>query len=148
VINISVIKNKNLEIVLEEIKKNLDYGPKYFEDEILTQTNERDLTCELIREKILKLINKEIPHGIFIENNIFKRRQDKKIFDLEFFVYCERESHKKILIGSNGSMIKKISTESRIEIEKFLNSKINLKLWIKVKKNWRNNDFYIKKFID
>ncbi|MDR1150562.1 MAG: GTPase Era [Clostridiales bacterium] len=146
IIKTSVKQEKNLDLLINKIKENLSYGPKYFDNDILTQTSEREIVCELIREKVLFYLNQEIPHGVFVENNLFKKNI-KKIYDLDFDICCERESHKKILIGANGKMIKKISIASRIETEKFLNSRANLKLWVKVKKNWRNKDIYVNKIL-
>ena len=132
--------------LLNTIKKNLKPGPKYFDDDFLTDMPERNIICEIIREKILFFLKDEIPHGCAVEINFFKKRDKKDLIDIEASIFCEKESHKKIIIGRDGNMLKKIGTQARLESENLLGSKLNLKLWVKVKKNWRNNDFYLKQF--
>ena len=144
--SVSALTGENLDELLNTIKKNLKPGPKYFDDDFLTDMPERNIICEIIREKILFFLKDEIPHGCAVEINFFKKRDKKDLIDIEASIFCEKESHKKIIIGRDGNMLKKIGTQARLESENLLGSKLNLKLWVKVKKNWRNNDFYLKQF--
>lgn len=146
IISVSVLTGENLDELLNTIKKNLKPGPKYFDDDFLTDMPERNIICEIIREKILFFLKDEIPHGCAVEINFFKKRDKKELIDIEASIFCEKESHKKIIIGRDGNMLKKIGMQARLESENLLGSKLNLKLWVKVKKNWRNNDFYLKQF--
>lgn len=146
IISVSALTGENLDELLNTIKKNLKPGPKYFDDDFLTDMPERNIICEIIREKILFFLKDEIPHGCAVEINFFKKRDKKELIDIEASIFCEKESHKKIIIGRDGNMLKKIGTQARLESENLLGSKLNLKLWVKVKKNWRNNDFYLKQF--
>ena len=146
IIFISALTGENLDELLNIIKKNLKPGPKYFDDDFLTDMPERNIICEIIREKILFFLKDEIPHGCAVEINSFKKRDKKDLIDIEANIFCEKESNKKIIIGHDGNMLKKIGTQARLESENLLGSKLNLKLWVKTKKNWRNNDFYLKQF--
>ena len=150
IIPVSTFKNINLDTILDEIEKNLKEGPAYYNIEEYTDQTEKQLTEEIIREKALKLLNDEVPHGIFVEVNKLKKKKNKeneKIFDIEATIYCIRESHKGIIIGKNGSMLKKIGTYAREDLEKnVFYTKVNLKLWVKVRENWVNTDSQIKKF--
>lgn len=146
IISVSALTGENLDELLNTIKKNLKPGPKYFDDDFLTDMPERNIICEIIREKILFFLKDEIPHGCAVEINFFKKRDKKDLVDIEANIFCEKESHKKIIIGRDGNMLKKIGIQARLESENLLGSKLNLKLWVKVKKNWRNNDFYLKQF--
>lgn len=121
-------------------------GPKYFDDDFLTDMPEKDIVSEIVREKILLLLKDEIPHGCAVKIGLFKKRDNKNLFDIEANIFCEKESHKKIIIGKNGNMLKKIGTQARLASENLLGIRINLKLWVKVKKNWRNNNFYLREF--
>ena len=149
IIPVSVTKNKNIEDIIDEIKKNLNEGPEYYDIEEYTDQTMRQLVEETIREKALKLLNDEVPHGLYIETEKMKKRKtiDKKpIYDVEATIYCLRNSHKGIIIGKGGNMLKKIGTYARQDLEKMLDTKINLKLWVKVKEDWLNNDKIVKKF--
>ena len=149
VVPISALKQDNLEILLQEIEKNLKEGPAYYDIEEYTDQTTRQLVEEIIREKALKLLNDEVPHGIFIETEKVKFRKTKEkeqICDIDATIYCLRESHKGIIIGKSGNMLKKIGTYAREDLEKMLDSKVNLKIWVKVKEDWLNNDSIIKKF--
>ena len=149
IIPVSVTKNKNIEDIIDEIKKNLNEGPAYYDIEEYTDQTMRQLVEETIREKALKLLNDEVPHGLYIETEKMKKRKtiDKKpIYDVEATIYCLRNSHKGIIIGKGGNMLKKIGTYARQDLEKMLDTKINLKLWVKVKEDWLNNDKIVKKF--
>lgn len=149
VIPVSATKKENLEDILEEIEKNLKLGPAYYDIEEYTDQTLRQLAEEIIREKALKLLNDEVPHGIYIEVEKMKNRKTKEkenIYDIEANIYCLRDSHKGIIIGKNGGMLKKIGTYAREDLENMLNTKVNLKLWVKVKEDWLNNDSIVKKF--
>lgn len=149
VVPISATKQNNLEILLQEIEKNLKEGPAYYDSEEYTDQTTRQLVEEIIREKALKLLQDEVPHGIYIETEKVKFRKTKEkehIYDIEATVYCLRKSHKGIIIGKSGNMLKKIGTYAREDLEKMLDCKVNLKIWVKVKEDWLNNDTIIKKF--
>ncbi len=144
VIPISALNNDGTDIVISEIKKLLPEGPKYFPDDIITDQPERAIAAELIREKILNLINEEVPHGIGVEVLSFKERENRDMVDIEATIYCEKETHKGIIIGKGGAMLKRIGTMARQEIESLLGTKVNLQLWVKVKPDWRNSDNMLK----
>ncbi len=144
VIPISALTDEGTDIVLSEIEKILPQGPRYFPDDILTDQPEKMIAAELIREKILELIQDEVPHGTGVEIISFKERQGRDLIDIEATIYCERETHKGIIIGKEGSMLKKIGSLSRREIENLLGVKVFLKLWVKVKPDWRNSDNMLK----
>ena len=149
IIPVSIKKEKNVEEILKEIESNLKEGPAYYDTEEYTDQTLRQLTEEIIREKALKLLQDEVPHGIFVEVNKMKSRKTKnmeKIYDIESTIFCLRESHKGIIIGKNGSMLKKIGTYAREDLEKMLNTKVNLKIWVKVKKDWINDMNIVKNF--
>lgn len=148
VVPISAVKNKGIEDVLEEVEKVLPVGPKYYEDDEYTDQTIRTLTEEIIREKALKLLNDEVPHGILIEVQKFetKKKIDKeKYFNIEANLYCLREAHKAIIIGKGGEMLKKISTYAREDLEKILETKVNLRVWVKVKEDWVNSEAILNK---
>lgn len=144
VIPISALNDEGTEIVLKEITKLLPEGPKYFPDDLVTDQPEKMLVAELIREKILNLLSEEVPHGTGVEVLTFKERQGRELIDIEANIYCERDTHKGILIGKEGKMLKKIGTLAREEIENLLGSKVYLQLWVKVKPDWRNSENMLK----
>jgi GTP-binding protein Era len=144
IIPISAISDEGTDIVLNEITKALPEGPKFFPDDMITDQPEKMIAAELIREKILELVQDEVPHGTGVEIMSFRERQGKDLIDIEATIYCERETHKGILIGKEGSMLKKIGSLSRTEIENLLGTKVFLKLWVKVKPDWRNSDNMLK----
>ena len=149
VIPISASKKQNLEEVLNEIEKNLKEGPAYYDREEYTDQTLRQLAEEMIREKALKFLEDEVPHGLYVEVEKMKLRKTKEkeeIYDVEAIIYCLRESHKGIIIGKKGSMLKKIGTHARQELERMLGTKINLKLWVKVKEDWQNKEDIVHKF--
>lgn len=146
IIPISALKGKNKEDLLKTIKKYLPEGPKFFPSDMITDQPERQIVAEIIREKSLHLLQEEIPHGIAVEVSSMKERNNKEIIDIQATIYCERDSHKGIIIGKQGYMLKKIGSNARYEIERLLGSKINLQIWIKVKKDWRDSDFLLKNF--
>ncbi len=139
IVPVSALKSDGTDILLKEIKSLLPEGPKYFPDDMLTDQPEKLIAAELIREKILKLVSEEVPHGVGIEIISFKERENKGIIDIQANIYCEKDSHKGILIGKEGKMLKKIGSLSREEIENILGSKVFLQLWVKVKTDWRNS---------
>ena len=149
IIPVSIKKEKNIEEILKEIESNLEEGPAYYDTEEYTDQTLRQLVEETIREKALKLLQDEVPHGILVEVNKIKSRKTKdmeKIYDIESTIFCLRESHKGIIIGKNGSMLKRIGTYAREDLEKMLGTKVNLKIWVKVKKDWINDMSIVKKF--
>ena len=149
IIPVSTVKNINLDVILDEIEKNLKEGPAYYDIDEYTDQTTRQLVEETIREKALKLLNDEVPHGILVEVEKMKKRKtmdNKPFYNIEVIIYCLRESHKGIIIGKNGSMLKKIGTYAREDLEKMLGIKVNLKIWVKVREDWINNDKIIKEF--
>lgn len=149
IIPVSVIKNINVQEILKEIEKNLKEGPAYYDIEEYTDQTMRQLVEETIREKALKLLNEEVPHGLYIETQKMKKRktmEKQPIYDIDVTIYCLKNSHKGIIIGKEGAMLKKIGTYARQDLEKMLQTKINLKIWVKVKEDWLNNDNMVKKF--
>lgn len=149
VIPVSALKRENVEIILEEIEKNLKYGPAYYDIEEYTDQTSRQLVEEIVREKALKFLSDEVPHGLYVETEKMKFRKTKQkeeIYDVEATIYCLRNSHKGIIIGKDGSMLKKIGTYARKDLENMLGTKVNLKIWVKVKEDWLNNDKIVKKF--
>lgn len=146
IIPVSALKGSNVSALLSSIKKRLSEGPKYFPDYMVTDQPERVLVSELIREKILLYTNDEVPHGVFVEIEKMKARNNKDIVDISAVIYCERDSHKGIIIGKQGRKLKGIGKSSREEMELLLGSKVNLQLWVKVKENWRNLPNYISDF--
>lgn len=146
IIPISALNDKNIDRLLEEIRASLPEGPMYFPDDMVTDQPERQIASEIIREKALSFLQDEIPHGVAVEIMSMKKRHNKELIDVEATLYCERESHKGIIIGKNGAMLKKIGTAAREDMENLLGSPINLKIWVKVKKDWRDSDFLLKNF--
>lgn len=144
VVPVSAKTSVNLSALLECIMKYLPYGPAFYDEDTITDQPERQIVAELIREKALRLMEKEIPHGIAVSIESMKFR--KKIVDIEATIVCERDSHKGMIIGKNGAMLKKIGSQARVEIEDMLECKVNLQLWVKVKKDWRDSDFLLKNF--
>ena len=149
VIPISATNAKYREPILKEIEKNLKEGPAYYDIEEYTDQTMRQLAEETIREKALKLLQDEVPHGIYVEVEKMKLRKNKngeEIYDIEATIYCLRESHKGIIIGKNGEMLKRIGRAARIDMEENFGIKINLKTWVKVKEDWIDNPSIVKKF--
>ena len=146
IVPISAIKGQNTETLLNIIQKYLPEGPQYFPEDMVTDQPERQIVSEIIREKALHLLQEEIPHGIAVEVMSMKKRKEKNLVDVEATIYCEKESHKGIIIGKQGSMLKKIGSRARGDVERLLGSSIYLQLWVKVKKDWRDSDFLLKNF--
>ena len=146
VVPTSAVKSEGLSELLSELKKLAQPSPHFFPDDTLTDQPERVIAGEIIREKMLRLLDKEIPHGIAVSIEKMREREDKDILDIEATIYCERESHKGIVIGKGGRMLKKISTYARSDMEKFFDCHVNLQCWVKVKEGWRDREGLIHNF--
>ena len=146
IVPVSALKGSNEAELIDVIFKYLPYGPMFYDEDTVTDQPMRQIVSELIREKALKLLDEEIPHGIAVSIDIMKERSNQPIWDIEATIVCERDSHKGIIIGKGGAMLKKIGSAARYEIERMLDAKVNLRLWVKVKKDWRDSDFLIKNF--
>ncbi|MDE6722913.1 MAG: GTPase Era [Eubacterium sp.] len=146
VVPVSATEGISVDELIDEMKKLSVESPHFFPDDTLTDQPERVLAAEMIREKILRLMDKEVPHGIAVSIEKMRERDNKGILDVEAVIYCERETHKGMIIGKNGSMLKKISTFARQDLEGFFDIKVNLHTWVKVKDNWRNRDGLIHNF--
>lgn len=146
IIPASALRAKNLDTVIDMIFKYLPYGPQFYDEDTVTDQPQRQIVAEMIREKALRTLEEEIPHGIAVTIDTMKERPGGKLVDIEATIICERESHKGIIIGKQGVMLKKIGSAARFEIERMLEQKVNLKLWVKVKKDWRDSDYLIKNF--
>jgi GTP-binding protein Era len=146
IIPISAIQNKNIDLYINALKKMLPEGPQYYPDDMITDQPERMIISEIVREKALNNLQEEIPHGIYVEVQEIKSRENKNLLDVYVNLYCEKESHKGMIIGRNGRMLKKIGTEARNDIEKLMDTKVNLKIWVKVEKNWRDKVDKVKYF--
>jgi GTP-binding protein Era len=146
VIPVSVTENSGIDIVIQEIINLSEESVHYFPEDMITDQPEKVLAAEMIREKLLMLLNDEVPHGIAVGVEEMSERDDKDILDISAVIYCERESHKGIVIGKGGAMLKKASTAARMELEDFFQIKVNLKCWVKVKEDWRNREGLIRSF--
>lgn len=145
-IPVCALRGVNMDKVIRAIFKYLPYGPKFYDDDTVTDQPQRQIAAELIREKALRCLEEEIPHGIAVSIEKMTERRDGMIMDIEATIICERDSHKGIIIGKGGTMLRKIGSQARKEIEKMLEMQVNLQLWVKVKKDWRDSDFMIKNF--
>ncbi len=139
VLGISAISGRGVDSLVETIKESLPEGPKYYPDSMYTDESEKSIVSEMIREKILNYMQDEIPHGVAVVVERFKRRTKKEIIDIEASIICEKKSHKGMIIGKNGRKLKGIGSAARKDIEEFLQSKVFLKLWVKVKPGWRDD---------
>lgn len=146
IVPVSALKGQNKETLIKQIFRYLPYGPMFYDEDTVTDQPMRQIVAELIREKALKLLDEEIPHGIAVSIDLMKQRPHGTLWDIEATIVCERDSHKGMIIGKGGAMLKKIGSAARYEIEQQLEAKVNLKLWVKVKKDWRESDFLIKNF--
>lgn len=145
IIPVSAAKNQGVDIVVKEIVEVLPEGPKYYDENIITDSTVREICCEIIREKILKFTNEEVPHGVGVEIIQFTEpKREDGVYTIQATIYCEKDTHKGILIGKQGSMLKRIGQSSRIDIERMVDGKVNLKLWVKVKEDWRNSQYMLK----
>ena len=145
IVPVSALRNRNTEKMTDLIFKYLPYGPQYYDEDTVTDQPMRQIAAELIREKALRLLEEEIPHGIAVTIEAMTERKNG-MFDIEANIVCERESHKGIIIGKGGSMLKKIGTAARIEIENLMGTRVNLQLWVKVRREWRDSELYMKNY--
>lgn len=141
---ISALDGSGIEELMNILSKYALEGEHYFPDDTLTDIPEKYVVAELIRERLLFNLHDELPHGCAVEVMQFKEREDKDLIDIDVNIYCERDSHKGMIIGKKGTMLKKIASEARIKIEEFLECKVNLKCWVKVRDDWRNSEFDLK----
>ena len=146
IIPVSALRAQNLDTVLDQIFKYLPYGPMFYDEDTITDQPQRQIVAEMIREKALRCLDEEIPHGIAVAIDQMKERKGGGMFDIDATIICERDSHKGIIIGKGGSMLKRIGSEARRDIENMLEEKVNLQLWVKVKKDWQDSDFLMKNF--
>lgn len=146
IIPCSALRGQNTEDIIDCIFKYLPYGPAFYDEDTVTDQPMRQIVAEIIREKALHALDEEIPHGIAVAIDQMKERPDGKVCHIDATIICERDSHKGIIIGKQGAMLKKIGSNARYEIEMLLEQKVNLKLWVKVKKDWRDSDFLMKNF--
>lgn len=146
IIPTSALRGENVETVVQQIFKYLPEGPMYYDEDTVTDQPMRQIVAELIREKALHALDEEIPHGIAVTIERMKKRHHKDMYDIEAAIVCERDSHKGIIIGKKGSMLKKIGTNARYEIEQQLDMKVNLQLWVKVRKDWRDSELLMKNY--
>jgi len=146
IIPISALRGVNTQDIIPSILKYLPYGPQFYDEDTITDQPMRAIVAEIIREKALHALDEEIPHGIAVTVDSMKARKKGDITDIEATIICERDSHKGIIIGKQGSMLKKIGSNARYEIERLLECKVNLKVWVKVKKDWRDSDYLMKNF--
>ncbi len=142
----SALREQNLDTVVDVIFKYLPYGPMFYDEETVTDQPERAIVAEIIREKALHALDDEIPHGIAVYIDRMKERRGQNIIDIDATIVCERASHKGIIIGKGGSMLKKIGSNARYEMERLLDTQVNLKLWVKVRKDWRDSELMMKNF--
>ncbi|MGI6011624.1 MAG: GTPase Era [Ruminococcus sp.] len=146
IIPASALRGQNTDDIIDTLFKYLPYGPQYYDEDVVTDQPMRQIVAEVIREKALHALDDEIPHGIAVSVDVMKKRKRSPVTDIEATIVCEKESHKGIIIGKQGAMLKKIGSNARYEIERLVEGKVNLKLWVKVKKDWRDSDFLIKNF--
>ena len=145
-IPVSALRSRNLDTLREAIWRRLPYGPKYYDDETVTDQPQRQITAEIIREKALRCLDEEVPHGVAVAIDRMQERADGSIMDIDAVIICEKASHKGIIIGKGGAMLRRIGSQARHEIENMLEMKVNLQLWVKVKKDWRDSDFLVRNF--
>ncbi|SCP96672.1 GTPase Era [Anaerobium acetethylicum] len=146
IIPVSALRGENTKVIMDMIFKYLPYGPQFYDEDTVTDQPQRQIVAELIREKSLHALDEEIPHGIAVSVDKMTYRKKGNIYDIDATIICERDSHKGIIIGKGGSMLKKIGTNARYEMEMLLEAKVNLQLWVKVKKDWRDSDFLLKNY--
>ena len=146
IVPVSALKGQNTDTVLEVIFKYLPYGPAFYDEDTVTDQPQRQIVAEMIREKALRCLDEEIHHGIAVTIEKMKIRPNGEVVDIEATMVCERDSHKGIIIGKGGAMLKKIGSAARFEIERMMEMKANLQIWVKVRKDWRDSDLFIKNF--
>ena len=146
IIPASALRGQNTKDIVNSLFKYMPYGPMFYDEDTVTDQPQRQIVAEIIREKALHALDEEIPHGIAVTIEKMRERKGQHIVDISAVIYCERDSHKGIIIGKQGSMLKKIGSNARFEIEKMLEERVNLKIWVKVKKDWRDSDTLMKNF--
>lgn len=146
IIPASALRGQNTKDIVNSLIKYMPYGPMFYDEDTVTDQPQRQIVAEIIREKALHALDEEIPHGIAVTIEKMRERKGQHIVDIEATIICERDSHKGIIIGKQGSMLKKIGSNARFEIEKMLEERVNLKIWVKVKKDWRDSDTLMKNF--
>lgn len=146
IIPVSALKGENTEELIQNMFRYLPEGPQFYDEDTITDQPERQIVAEMVREKALRNLSEEIPHGIAVAIDRMRERPQGNLIDIDATIVCERDSHKGIIIGKKGAMLKKIGSQARQDIENLLDCKVNLKLWVKVKKDWRDSDFLIKNF--
>lgn len=146
IVPVSALKGENTGHLLDTLFEYLEEGPQFYDEDVVTDQPERQIVAELIREKALRLLSDEIPHGIAVTIEKMKERRHGHIVDIEATIICEKESHKGIIIGKQGAMIKEIGSQARVEIQDLFEKKVNLQLWVKVKKDWRDSDYLLKNY--
>ena len=146
IVPVSVLKNDGLDGLLEILLRYAEEGPHFFEDDAMTDQPERVIVAEIIREKMLLNLYDEVPHGIAVTVERFKERPDRDIIDIDVNIYCERKSHKGMIIGKGGQMLKKIATQARLDCEDFLGARVNLQCWVKIKDDWRDSERLLNDF--
>ena len=146
IIPVSALRGQNTDDIIQSLFKYMTYGPMFYDEDTVTDQPQRQIVAEVIREKALHALDEEIPHGIAVTIEKMRERKGQKIIDIEATIICERDSHKGIIIGKQGAMLKKIGSNARYEIEKMLEEKVNLRIWVKVRKDWRDSDTLMKNF--
>lgn len=146
IVPVSALKGTNTQVLIQCIFQYLPYGPQFYDEDTVTDQPQRQIVAELIREKALRTLNEEIPHGIAVSVDRMREREKGDIMDIDATIVCEKDSHKGIIIGKGGSMLRRIGSAARREIENMLQMRVNLQLWVKVKKDWRDSDFLMKNF--
>lgn len=146
IVPVSALRGHNQAELIKTLKRLLPFGPQFYDEDMITDQPERQIVAEMIREQALRQLDKEIPHGIAVVIDRMKERPDGSCIDIEATIICERDSHKGIIIGKQGAMLKKIGTKARISMENLLDMKVNLKLWVKVKKDWRDSDTLLRNY--
>lgn len=145
IIPVSALRSRNLDMVIDTIMGELPQGPQYYDEDTITDQPMRQIVAEMVREKALRLLDQEIPHGIAVTIEQMKRRENG-MYDIDASIICEKASHKGIIIGKNGSMLKRIGTNARRDVEELLEARVNLQLWVKVRKEWRDSEIFLKNF--
>ena len=146
IVPVSALRGENTDTILDVIFKYLPYGPAFYDEDTVTDQPQRQIVAEMIREKALRCLDEEIPHGIAVTIEKMKERPNGKVIDIEATIICERDSHKGIIIGKGGAMLKKIGSAARFEIERMMEVQANLQIWVKVRKDWRDSDLFMKNF--
>ena len=145
-ITVSALRGRNMDAVIRAIFRYLPYGPAFYDEDTVTDQPMKQLAAEMIREKALRCLDEEIPHGIAVAIDTMKERDEGGMWDIEATIICEKDSHKGMIIGKGGTMLRRIGSQARVDIEKMVEAKVNLQLWVKVRKDWRDSDFMIRNF--